>query len=194
MSSKGKRLAISLETKYKIIQLLDKNTDYSDILIQFKGEIKDSYNISKIKKDRERIISQYESSTSTKVKKLRKAKYPEIDNELLGFISECNSKGVPINTILLKEKAKEIAKHFNYSDFNASNGFIGRFKERNAVMFQTIHGESDGVSETITSDWINNKLPELIKDYDQNDIFNGDEFGLFWRILPNKTCNKRAEV
>ncbi len=41
MRSKRKRLAIFLETKYKIIQLLDKNTNYSDILDKFKEEIKD---------------------------------------------------------------------------------------------------------------------------------------------------------
>jgi hypothetical protein len=27
----------------------------------------------------------------------------------------------------------------------------------------------------------------LIKDYKPEDVFNGDEFGLFWRILPNKS-------
>jgi hypothetical protein len=34
---------------------------------------------------------------------------------------------------------------------------------------------------------VNNKLPEFVKDYKPEDIFNGDEFGLFWRIPPNKS-------
>jgi hypothetical protein len=94
---------------------------------------------------------------------------------------------LPINSLLLKEKANQIAKNLKIVDFNFSNGFIDRFKKRNAVEFQIIHGVSDGVPEEISNDWINKKLPQLIKDYEPNDIFNGDEFGLFWRILPNKT-------
>jgi hypothetical protein len=27
----------------------------------------------------------------------------------------------------------------------------------------------------------------MLKDYKPEDIFNGDEFGLFWRLPPNKT-------
>jgi hypothetical protein len=72
-------------------------------------------------------------------------------------------------------------------DFNCSNGLVDRFKKRNAVEFKIIHEVSDGVHDDISNDWINKKLPELIKDYEPNDIFNGDESGLFWRILPNKT-------
>ncbi len=75
-------------------------------------------------------------------------------------------------------------------DFNCRltlNGFIDRFKKRNAVQFQIIDGVFDEVSQDISDDQINKKLPELIKDCEPNDILNGDEFGLFWRILPNKT-------
>ncbi len=152
MSLKRKRLPICLETKYKIIRLIDKNTPYSEILNQFKGEIRDSYNISKIKKDREKIIKEFETSASTKVKNLRKAKYPDIENELIKYISKCNLNGLPINSVLLKEKANEIANKLNYTEFNCSNGFIDRFKVRNSVVFKAIHGESDGVSEEITND------------------------------------------
>ncbi len=100
---------------------------------------------------------------------------------------------MPINTLLLKEKENEIALNLNYIDFNCSNGFLDRFKSRNAVIFETFHGESEGVSEEVTNDWVNNKLPELIKDYKPEDVFNGDEFGLFWRILPNKSYKVKGK-
>jgi hypothetical protein len=62
---KRKRKSIKLETKYKIIKLLNEKKPYSEIIERFGDEIKDSSNISKIKKNRESIIREYETSTST---------------------------------------------------------------------------------------------------------------------------------
>jgi hypothetical protein len=90
MASRKKYKAISLETKYKVIKLLDNCTPYPQILDQFKDELRGPYNISKIKKNRDQIIAAYESSTSTQVKTIRGAKYPEIESALIEFIRDCN--------------------------------------------------------------------------------------------------------
>ncbi len=94
---------------------------------------------------------------------------------------------------MLKEKANELALSCGFPDFIASNGFIDRFKTRNEVIFQTIHGEANGVPEQLCEDWINVKLSELVKDFELKDIFNGDELGLFWRIPPNKSFTIRGQ-
>ncbi|GBN49321.1 hypothetical protein AVEN_20138-1 [Araneus ventricosus] len=39
--------------------------------------------------------------------------------------------------------------------------------------------------ETV-DDWIQNQLPDLKKGYEQKDIFNVDETGLFYNLLPSK--------
>ncbi len=118
---------------------------------------------------------------------MKKSQYPDIENGLIELISKSNSCRIPVNTILLKEKANQLAIQYKYTDFKASNGFIDRFKSRNAIIFQTIHEEAEGVYHAICNDWANSKLPRLIKGYKPEDVFNGDEFDLFWRILPNKT-------
>ena len=71
--------------------------------------------------------------------------------------------------------------------FKASNGWIGRLKTRTNIKFATIHGEASSVPEETCIDWTQIKLPELIKDHEPQDVFNVDEFGLFWRLAPNKT-------
>ncbi len=43
----------------------------------------------KFKKNRDLITAAYESSTSTQVKTLRGAKYPEIESALIEFIGDC---------------------------------------------------------------------------------------------------------
>ena len=47
-------------------------------------------------------------------------------------------------------------------------------------------GESAAVDENICEDWKKIILPELIRPYDEKDIFNADETGLFFKCL-NKT-------
>ncbi len=103
---------------------------------KFGNEIRDTYNISKIKKNRKDIVSAYESSTSTKVKSLKTSKYPDIEKGLLEFISKCNTIGIPVNTLLLKEKANEFAIKLGYTEFKSSEGFISRFKKKKWCYFQ----------------------------------------------------------
>ncbi len=57
--------------------MIDKKTPDSVILAEFKDEIRGEYTISKIKKNRLKIIKEYETSTSTQVKSLKESKYPE---------------------------------------------------------------------------------------------------------------------
>ncbi len=83
------------------------------------------------------------------------AKYLEIESTLIEFIGDSNSKGLPINSLLPKEKANQIAKNLKIMDFNCRltlNGFIDRFKKRNAVQFQIIDGVFDEVSQDISDD------------------------------------------
>ncbi len=54
----------------------------------------------------------------------------------------------------MKEIANKLSVEKNIIVFNCSNGFIGRFKERNAIVFQTFHGESDGVSDEVCKERI----------------------------------------
>ncbi len=62
MTSRQKHKAISLETKHKVIKLLDNCTPYPQILDQFRDKLRGSYNISKINKNRYQIICAHESS------------------------------------------------------------------------------------------------------------------------------------
>ena len=45
----------------------------------------------------------------------------------------------------------------------------------------------------ISDDW-KQILEPLLNQYDPNDIFNADETGLFWRLLPDKTHAVKGET
>ena len=41
--------------------------------------------------------------------------------------------------------------------------------------------------------WSGTSLPTLLSNYDLKDIYNADEFGLFYQCLPNKTDHLKSE-
>ena len=179
------RTAISLETKYNIIKLFNENKTVDQINSELKTDYKSNI-LLKFKKQKTKI-SNYEGSTSASVKKLRKLYDPEIDIKLILFVTQCNTDGIPISLTLIKEKANQIANDLNIKDFKCSNSYIQRFNKTNSIKSVVIDGEAQGVDTETTSQWIQQKLPELLKDFSPEDTSNGDEFALFSRLLPNRT-------
>ncbi|GBM39867.1 Tigger transposable element-derived protein 4 [Araneus ventricosus] len=59
---------------------------------------------------------------------------------------------------------------------------------------KTVSGESEDVDCETVDDWIQNQLPDLIKEYEQKDIFNADETGLFYNLLPSKTYSIKSDM
>ena len=45
----------------------------------------------------------------------------------------------------------------------------------------------------MTASWDETTLPTIIPNYKLGDIFNADEFGLFYQVLPNKTLHLKSE-
>jgi hypothetical protein len=49
------------------------------------------------------------------------------------------------------------------------------------------------VDNNVVQEWNSEKLPEIIDNYKSDDIFNGDEFSLFFKCLPNKKMHLKGE-
>ena len=56
-----------------------------------------------------------------------------------------------------------------------------------------IGGESKSVTKEMTSSWSETTLPTILSNYKLEDIFNADEFGLFYQCLPDKTYHLKGE-
>lgn len=60
-------------------------------------------------------------------------------------------------------------------------------------MQKKVCGESAAVDEEKCDMWIQDTLPALLASYDENDVFNADETGLFFKCLPDKTLTFKNE-
>lgn len=105
---------------------------------------------------------------------------------------KARNKGSPISGTLVRSKAKEIAEKLGYNRFNASIGWLQKFRIRHNISFKAISGEAANVNLSDVKNFIE-KVPLLIKDYQPKDIYNADETGLFFRMLPDKTLSLKGE-
>lgn len=136
---------------------------------------------------KEKIENSLHVQDGSKRKKLRMSNFEDIEEALIKWFSHARSQNAPISGLVLREKALEIANEFGLKDFSASNGWIERFKERHGLKFKKICGEAASVDQTIVTDWKNSLLKDVLQRYDPKDVYNLDETGLFFRLLPEKT-------
>nr|XP_042904211.1 tigger transposable element-derived protein 4-like [Parasteatoda tepidariorum] len=107
------------------------------------------------------------------------------------WFKQARSANIPVNGTLLRGKALEIAEKLNV-DFTPSNGWIDRMKKRAGLVYKTIKGDCNSVDLQEAEEW-KAKLPEIISGYQPKNIFNMDECGLFFNLLPDKTFAFKGE-
>jgi hypothetical protein len=113
----------------------------------------------------------------------------------------CSSPGIsrhghPIiqtDGTILREKAKIIAAKLNIDYFSASSDRLSRFKDRHGLVFKKLAKESAEVSVKITDAWLES-LPSLLEGYEPRDVYNADETGLFFNVLPDRTLAYKGET
>lgn len=145
------------------------------------------------KKEEIRLQASKCGPASKKRKNSRESTFKELEEVLFSWYQQARASGIPVDGTILKEKATQISLRLGVENFSASNGWAARFKERHGLIFKKVCGESAGVNEETTSDWLS-KLPKIIDGYEPKDIYNCDETGLFYNCLPDRTLAVKGEA
>lgn len=188
----AKRKALSFDEKLKIIQQYDEKKGVTNKQ-QFANEI--GIPVSTLKtllKKREEIESSAFSGIS-KRRRVRKGKNEDLEEVLYQWFQQARGNNLPINGPIMTEKANEIAKGLGINDFSGSAGWLDRFRKRYGIKYRQISGEAEAVDDDSIAPWIENLLPNLLKDYAPEDVYNADEFGLFFKLMPDKSLVLKDE-
>lgn len=70
--------------------------------------------------------------------------------------------------------------------FTASKGWVTKFVKRNLLRSVALHGEAAGASAQDAVQGMKNMRSKL-REYDLECLFNVDETGLFFNLLPRRT-------
>lgn len=190
--SRKKRKNLSIQEKMRIFSFIDENPNIKHVEVAAKFEIPTS-TLSTILKNRKDVEGKA-TVGSVKRKRVREAKYADLEEILTEWFHQQRSQNIPIDGAVLKIKAKEIALRIGYEGFSASNGWISRFQKRQEIRYKKISGESEAVETATVETWKADILPGILKEYAPKDRFNADELGLFYNLLPDRSMVHRAET
>lgn len=196
MASKGKQTRLSLEQKVEILGKLDKGVKANRLAIEY--AVSESA-ISQVKKKKADILGAVSETVEHVQKKtLHKPDFPEVEKKLYKWFLKQRERNCPVNRLILKVKAIEIFKlmfpNKDEKDFVASDGWLSKFIRRHGIRFSKVWGEilsSDTSSITPFVHRFRNKITEMGLTNEQ--IYNADESGLFYRLLPDKTYVSATE-
>ena len=85
--------------------------------------------ISTWMKNKDKLFGGLEQSFSD-AKNMRRCDYEQVDKAVFKWFSLQRSQNVPIDGPILKEKALQFAKSFNFPTFKASDGWLDKWKKR----------------------------------------------------------------
>ena len=148
--------------------------------------------ITNLRKNHEKILERIHFADDD-LKTVKKDRLVELHNLLEEFHDKMEAKGAPMTDQLLIEEAKTIAAEHNLnlpSDFKFSDDWFLRFKRQRGIGQMEMHGEaSDACLAGI--EMCRRFLPHIFEKFNLEDIYNGDESGLFFCQLPTRALMKK---
>ena len=108
-----------------------------------------------------------------------------MDEKLSEWVDCIESKGGILNDMLLKNKVLAIVKTKNLSEYKAWIGWLPKWKKRHRCRVRWLHGESF-IETPIDTENFKKTLREKIKIYGEENVYNADETGIFYKLIPSK--------
>ena len=145
--------------------------------------------VSKIIKDKKSILETYQKDQLNKnsMKNKSVAKFEDIEESVYEWYVIMMRRNLPIDSATIREKAKQIAFESGMEEeFKASNGWVRNFQKRLNLRSKILQGEKLSNDPESAKKWLDTRLPEILRNYEQRDIFNCDETGNFFRALPDR--------
>uniref|UniRef100_A0A2H8TNS6 Jerky-like n=1 Tax=Melanaphis sacchari TaxID=742174 RepID=A0A2H8TNS6_9HEMI len=192
---KRKHITLTLVEKLEILNKLENGDKLLNLANEFGVGRTTIYDI---RKNSEKIKSFFKNNKSLKSmrKTLKTGEFPEIEDALyLWFLQERNRQ-TPISGEILKEKAKYFYKKITHkNDFQASDGWLDKFKNRFGLRLLCMTGEKlscDVNSVEPYKEKFQKVIQELSLTPDQ--VYIADESGFLLHLLPKKTFVHHEEL
>lgn len=184
----AKRKHLTLIEKTKLIKELRNGATVVSLSKKY-GVAKST--ICAIRNQKETIFAAVNNiGTSARRRTLKKGELPRMERILYNWILRLRSKNFPVSGEMIKRKAAILHEKFkeNQGRFNASGGWLQKFKSRWGIRLLTISGEKLSACPGLVAPF-KERLGEKIRNEEltKDQLYNADESGLFWQLLPEKT-------
>ena len=188
-SGKRKHSEKTLRIKYEALCELEKGIKNYKVAEKY-GVRKTT--LSTWKKSKDNIFNAFKKS-GIKRQRVKDEVYDTVNKALSKWILLMRAENILVSGPMLRTKGLEYAKQLGYKGFQVSEGWLSKWKERYGIIFKAVSGEVNSVSSEVTAPWKETVLPTLLSRYELKDIYNADEFGLFYQCLSNRPLHLKGE-
>ena len=126
-------------------------------------------------------------------KRIVETKYPVVEQFLLEWVEQARMKNLIISDDILQTQALQFAREQHMDDFKASEKWVLGFKKKYGIRSLSLQGEAASVDGATVEEY-KVRFQDLLKEFNPSDIFNLDETGLFYKLLPNRTLCSEAKA
>ena len=197
MASKRKKLVVFMDKKLEALNRIDKGELLKNIAAEYGVGTSTVSDWKKNRKEIEDFCFKMITKDSLQNRgTVKKARNESLDDALFIWFSEKREHGVPISGPILQEKALSLNSKLANGDpnFTASQGWLERWKARHGIRQLSVSGESLS-GDKVGADSFVREFQDIIssENLTQDQIYNADESGLFYRLLPSKTLASRLD-
>jgi hypothetical protein len=130
--------------------------------------------------------------------KNRPPAFPQIEEAVVSLLSMARTTGLPVTRETVQRFGVKAAQRLlddgklpnearlKLGTFNASERWAKNVVQRHGMKSVTLHGEGGSVDVAAIAAGIE-RLRSTLRDYDPENIYNVDETGLFYKLLPKRT-------
>ncbi|XP_055967211.1 tigger transposable element-derived protein 2 [Sorex fumeus] len=196
MLGKRKRVVLTIKDKLDILARLEEGVSFKRLSALYGiGES----TVRDIKKNKERIVSYASSSHPTsgvsRRKSMKSSTYEELDRVMIEWFNQQKTDGVPVSGTVCARQARFFFDALGMEgDFNASSGWLTRFKQRHGIPKAAGKGAKLKGDEGAAREFCG-AFQEFVEreDLQPEQIYGADQAGLFWKCLPSRTLGPGAE-
>lgn len=130
-------------------------------------------------------------------KRLKLGKDEELEQAVFLWFKQKREKGIPISGPILQAKARDLLKKLHpesSEQFTASTGWLWRFCQCHNIRQLSLQGEKLSADRPAAEEFIP-AFKKFVEEncYTLNQIFNCDESGLYYKLLPDKSLAAHFE-
>ena len=185
------RSAISVNIKKEICEymLVNTNVNQANVALYFNTKYSDlnidRTAVNKIWKNCEKWLAILPNLQTAHTFRQRPVHFSELDKALQLWTSQAVATGIPLTDMILQQKGLEFARKLDVENpLKCANGWVYRFKQRNGLQKVNFSGEANSAPlETLPEERA--RLRSLLVKCNEEDIYNADETGFFFRMEPN---------
>uniref|UniRef100_A0A182VQC7 HTH CENPB-type domain-containing protein n=1 Tax=Anopheles minimus TaxID=112268 RepID=A0A182VQC7_9DIPT len=187
-----KKTMLTLAQKIALVERHDAGETPQELAKSYKIGEQTARDIIKQRAKLWKFVQNCETSEGpVKRKSMKVSSFEELDASMLSWYNENRAAGIPVTSAMCIEQAKYLHESLGLKrTFNASSGWLNRFKQRYGIAGVYTHSTAK-VGSSLHADSFCDQFQQLMQNEDwlPDQIYNVDETGLCWNTIPSKVCS-----